>query len=467
MSQLTPHKVVILETSRNRRDYIRSIVSGCGGVPIIFEKEAICLDNLRPLKPDLVISGPLSLDRMCRFVNTVKMMDGSLPVLILSGDRSIQDFASFNGYRDIKVLKVNFEPSELKTAISNLILWRQTDNAGCDQDNSLIVGNSHEMLRIKKSISELCSSSEPVLIQGEPGSGKELVARAIHHQSEQRASPFVKINLAEVNSALLDEVLFDSGSGYFVNSNQHFQGLGNPADGGTLFLDEIATLPVSLQPRLLAFFENGFLISDHDADKNPELKIVVSSSKFLDRLVKEGKFREDLYYRINAITLEIPPLRERISDIPLLADFFADQFCLEHGVGHIELPKKLKDSFCRYSWPGNVRELKNVVRKTILYANRDNPFQNLAANSEKSPDAMESDQYIYAMVDPSSLKNYLKSHSNLTLKKVRRIYLLRAEKKIIKKALEKTNWNRKKAAELLEISYKSLLNKVKEYQLAD
>jgi DNA-binding NtrC family response regulator len=233
-----------------------------------------------------------------------------------------------------------------------------------------------------------------------------------------------------------------------------------------LFLDEIATLPAPLQSRLLAVFENGFFISGHAAKKNADLKIVVSSSNCLGQLVAGGKFREDLYYRMNAISIEIPPLRCRISDIPLLTDFFADKFCMEQGVGHIELPKKLKDSFCRYPWPGNVRELKSIVRRTIMSGNGDSVIQNPATQWTKPSGAANSDQDIYALVGLSNLKNYLKNQSNLTLKNVRRVYLLRAEKKIIKKALEQAKWNRKKAAELLEISYKSLLNKIKEYGVA-
>jgi len=467
MAQLSPHKIVILETNQNRRDYIRAIVSGCGCVPIIFEKEMICLENLGPLEPDLIIAGPLSHDRLHRFVNRVKMMDGSLPVLIITGDQSLRDFADSNGFGDVKVLKTNFETVEIKGAIDSLIRNRHAGTGNGSGDNSLIIGRSPEILKIKKRIAELNSLKEPVLIQGEPGTGKELVARVIHHQSERRSRPFVKINLAELNSGLLDDLLFGEGQGSPIGSNQRFQGLYNPADGGTLLLDEIGTLSVFLQSRLLAFFEDGFFNSDHAAKKAVELKIVVSSSNFLDQLVDRGEFREDLYFRMNALNIEIPPLRCRIGDIPLLTDFFADQFCWEHGIGHIELPTKLKDSFGRYPWPGNVRELKTIVRKTIMSGNGDNLILNPATQWAKPADGVNPAQDIYASIGLSNLKDHLKNQRNLTLKNVRRVYVLRAEKKIIKKALGRTKWNRKKAAELLEISYKSLLNKIKEYGLAD
>lgn len=466
MPQTDQHKIVILEANRRRRDYLRSIVSGRGCVPFIFEKETICLDNLRPLKPDMVISGPLSHDRMYRFVNTIKMIDGRLPVLILSGERSIRDFATSNGFGDVKVIEVNFKPSEIKGAISRLLRHRFANAYTSDPEPPLIIGSSPEMLKIKRKIPELNRLNQPVLIQGESGTGKELVARAIHHQSGRRNSPFVKIHLGELNPGLLDEIIFGAKEGGFADSNQRFQGLYNPADGGTLFLDEIASLPTSLQSRLLVVFENGYFNLGEAKKKAADLKIVVSSSHFLDRLVHLGKFSENLYYRMNAISIEIPPLRNRISDIPLLTDFFADKFCMENGAGHIELPKKLKVSFCRYPWPGNVRELKAAVRKAIIYGNQDRFIQNLLAQSTKHPHIQELDEDIYALAGLSNLKNYLKNQSNLNLKNVRRVFLLRAEKTIIKEALERSNWNRKKAARLLDISYKSLLNKIKEYRVA-
>jgi len=394
------------------------------------------------------------------------MMDAGLPVLILSSDRSVKSFASIDGYGDIEVLEFNFDATELIRAIDKLILQRFAENDTCSPESFVIIGNSPEMVRIKRSIPELCRLSEPVLIQGELGTGKELIARTIHHQSERRTSPFVKINLAELNSRQLDEVLFGAVQGGLVDSNQRFRGLYSPADGGTLFLDEIANVPVSLQSRLLSVFEKGFLNPDHTAPRGADLKIIVSSSKILDRLVQQGKFREDLYFRMNTLTIEMPPLRKRVSDIPLLTDFFADKICLENKVGHIEVPSKLKESFCRYPWPGNVGELKTIVQRAIIYGIEDSVVQKLVTHWEKPPDAVKSDPDIYALVGLSNLKKYLQNQNSLTLKKVRRVYLLRTEKKIIKKALEKTNWNRKNAAELLEISYKSLLNKIKEYKLA-
>ena len=470
MSQTDPHKIFILEKNQSRRDYLRSIVLGRGHLPIIFEKETICLDNLLSLQPDLVISGPLSQNRMYRFVNTIKMMDGGLPVLIISGDTSIKDYADSNGFGDVKLVNVNFEPSEIKGTISSLIRKRYADFDFGDQETPLIIGNSPEMLKIKKRIFELKDLNEPILIQGEPGTGKELVAKAVHHQSVRCNSPFTKLNMAEFKSEMLNNIICNFGEDGYKVPHQRRSADEHPMHAGTLLLDEIALLSVADQARLLAVFEAGCFSESRDQQKKKNsapAAIVVTSSSYLDHAVIRGKFRKDLYYRISVVSLNIPPLRDRIDDIPLLADFFGDKLCMEYGAGPIELSKKIKEGFCRYPWPGNVSELKSIVQRAVLYGEQDSVIQDFAAYWAKRPNLRNPDENSYAHFGLSKLKKYLEGRENPNLKRVRNHFLKKTEKAIIKKALEMTNWNRKKAAKMLEISYKSLLNKIKEYELAD
>jgi len=268
---------------------------------------------------------------------------------------------------------------------------------------------------------------------------------------------------------MLDEIIFSVQKNGLQKSIPNAAGAENRIDGGTLFFDEIEALPASGQSRLLNIFEQGGftnLAGNQSAQYAPDLTTVVSSSCMLDQLVSRGKFRKDLYYRMSVVSIEIPPLRERVSDIPLLADFFADKFCMEYGAGHFELPKKIKESFSRYPWPGNVRELKSIVQRTVLYGDKDAVIQSLASQWPKKPGPVNSDEEIYDLAGLANLKKYLNDRDHLPLKSVCGKFLLRTEKTVIKKALEKTNWNRKKAADLLDISYKSLLNKIKEYRLA-
>jgi DNA-binding NtrC family response regulator len=462
-------KIVILEAEQQRRDYIRSIVSDRGYLPYIFEKETICLDNLMPLDPDLVISGPLSNDRVFRFVNSVKMMNGSLPILILSGDRAVRENAVSNGFDDVKVIKENVNPSEIYGAINLLLQERISGSGNGISENPLIIGNSPEILKIKKLILDLKNSREPVLVQGEPGTGKELVARALHYQSDRHDRPFIKINLAELGASSLEKLFFETLPDMFANSQADNHGRPSAAASGTIFLDEIDALPSPYQSILLSIFEDGYFKpnkSDLSGAGSSVGRMVAAGNKPLEQRVREGKFRQDLFYRLNVISITIPPLRERVTDIPMLTDFFADKFCIELGVCHIEISRKFKNIFCSYHWPGNVRELQNMTRRVLLNGDKDSVIANLARQRKKNKSSVVYHKGVDALAGISNLEKKLENMDNLSLKSVCDDFLARTEKKIIRKVLDHTNWNRKKAAGLLDISYKSLLNKIKKYKLS-
>ena len=460
------HKIVILEKNPGRRDYLKSTISGWGYTPFIFEKETICFDNLTPLNPDLVILGSLSQERTFRFINTLQMRNNSLPVLIFSSDHTIEDFIQINGYSHVSVIKTPLEQYEMKMAIGKGKDKKFADKM--NHDRPLIIGNNPEMVKIKKVISKFSRSKETVLIQGEAGTGKELVAKAIHHMSDRRGNPFVKVNSAALSSEMFERELFGYNEEFYAGTYRNKKGMFEVANKGTIFFDELGMLSDIFQARLLYALEGGYLVRSGFKGKEPvDVRMIAATSADLGSLVETGEFRKDLYFRLKVININIPPLRNRIDDIPLLSSFFNDKFCWESNRGHYELSKRTKQMLNCYYWPGNVGELKNAIKHSVVTGNEMSLVESLLINNqkEKSNNFIDCCEDIYIHSELSNVKEWLKDLNKISLKDICKKFVVRTEKKLMEKALESTNWNRKKAAMLLNISYKSLLNKIKAYDL--
>lgn len=460
MSPENNNNIVILETNPIRRDYLRSTTSQLGYTPISFDRESICLDNLPLLNPHLVISGSLSLEKTFRFINTLKMRNNGLRVLVISDDHAIEKFININGFDDVVLIKPSIEPNEIKKAI-NRIQNNKLKNK-LVQEYPLIVGNSPGMVKIKKMISELRNSKDTVLIQGGPGTGKELVARAIHNLSNRRNNPFVKVKIAGLSSEWFEYEVNALGG---VNKNK--KGMFELANKGTIFLDKIEKASPSFQAKMLQVLDGKSSLVPGEIINKVDVRIIAAAKENLNLLVKKKDFRKDLFYRLNVISIKIPPLKNRIEDIPLLADFFNDRFCGELGRCYGDISQKNKDMLSRYHWPGNVREFKNVIKNMVLPADKDNiPIKFIENNQQhESINFTDYKQDFSAIPDISNIKRYLKDLNKISLKDIKREFITRTEKKLMKEVLAKTNWNRKKASILLDISYKSMLNKIKSYNL--
>ncbi len=244
------------------------------------------------------------------------------------------------------------------------------------------------------------------------------------------------------------------------------KGMFELANTGTIFLDKIEKAPASFQAKMLQILDGkSSLLPESEIINKVDVRFIAATRENLSLHVKKKEFREDLFYRLNVINIKIPSLKDRIEDIPLLADFFNDMFCGELGRCYCDMSQKSKDILSRYHWPGNVRELKNVIKNIVLRADKNNiPIESI--DNKQQHEFLNFTNYkqdFPAIPDISNLKRYLKDLNKISLKDIKREFIARTEKKIMKEALVKTNWNRKKASILLDISYKSLLNKIKAY----
>jgi transcriptional regulator with PAS, ATPase and Fis domain len=301
------------------------------------------------------------------------------------------------------------------------------------------------MLRIIDIARHVASTDVPVLILGESGVGKEVISSFIHEQSNRSEGPFVKVNCAALPHELLESELFGYERGAFTGAIRDKMGKFEQADKGTLLLDEIGEMSPHLQAKLLHVLQDAEF--SRLGGKKPvkvNVRILAATNKKLKEAVLKGEFRNDLYFRLNVIKLEIPPLRERREDIPLLCNQFLEKYRERYQSPVQQFPKDLMELFFRYDWPGNVRQLENVVKRYLILPDSDITAELRTASPEVAPPVAQ---------------------GNVSLKEVAGHAAEVAEKEVVLKMLEETGWNRKESARRLRISYKALRNKLKKWQL--
>ena len=323
---------------------------------------------------------------------------------------------------------------------ANTLLKREVDRAVADPP---IVATSEAMIQLLELIERAAAYKTTVLLTGESGTGKEVLARAIHAQSPRRDESFVAINCGAIPESLLESELFGHAKGAFTGADKARNGLFREADGGTVFLDEIGELPQLLQVKLLRVLqEEEVQPVGEDKPRAVDIRVIAATARDLEAEIAEGRFREDLFYRLNVIRLKVPPLRERPKDIPLLADHFIAHFRRVLGRPIQSLTDEALECMVAYSWPGNVRELENVIERAAILTDGDRISLRELPENLVSP----------AVSDGPGT-------SNLSLKRARRA----AEIDVIGRALRATGGNRTHAARLLQISHRTLLYKIKEF----
>ncbi len=319
------------------------------------------------------------------------------------------------------------------------------------REHGIFIYASEKMHRIKEVIDQVANTDVTILIQGESGVGKEIVARSIHQNSVRRDKPFVKVNCAALPAELLESELFGYEKGAFTGAYRQKPGKFELANGGTIFLDEIGEISPSLQAKLLQVLQDReFSRLGGKKDVRVDVRVLVATNRNVEKAVREGRFREDLYYRVNVVNIMIPPLRERKEEISFFVEYFLNKFGEKYHKDIKPLPLTLMQAFQQHHWLGNVRELENLIQRYVVLGNEEEIMRELAL--------VKKEEISQGREDENPL---IKS----SLKEVHKEAVRKAEREVIYRALEQTNWNRKKAAEILSISYKSLLYKIKEGNL--
>ena len=323
-----------------------------------------------------------------------------------------------------------------------------SDPVSVEEQSPIILGRSDKMREVQRIIDQVAATDITVLIRGESGTGKELVAREVCARSKRHDRPFVKVNCAAIPSGLLESELFGYEKGSFTGAVTRKPGKFEFANHGTIFLDEISEMHPSLQAKLLHVLQDSeFSRLGGDEDVSVDVRVITATNRQIEKELQNGNFREDLYYRINVVSIHLPPLRERMEDLPELADFFLRKYADIFDKKYVPLTKSTLGVFHSYHWPGNVRELENIIKKIVVLENQESALQDIGIISKSST------------TEDSSTNT---QNQRFSLKKVGKMAAQEAEKQLILDTLLQTRWNRKKAADLLDISYKALLYKIKQ-----
>jgi two-component system response regulator AtoC len=369
---------------------------------------------------------------------------GSLETAIEAIRRGARDYLSKPFQPQELLLKVRRLLEEERLREENLRLQRELSGRWASR---AIVGKSAAMERLLAQVGQVANFKTTILITGESGTGKELIARAIHQQSQRRERAFVAVNCSAIPEALLESELFGHVRGAFTSATSHKRGLFEEADGGTLLLDEIAEIPPSLQVKLLRAIQEEEIRRVGDTKTlKVDARLLAATSKDLAAEVAAGRFREELYYRLNVVNLHLPPLRERTEDIPLLLEHFLGKFAAKLGRKVEGFSTDALAYLLGYPWPGNVRELENRVERAVLLAA--GPQITLAELVAAPPPAA-------ARRAPDFLPDSLSIPENKAA----------LERHLIRRALDESGGNKTRAAKLLELSYRALLMKIQEYGL--
>jgi len=451
-------RVLVVDDEENLRLVLRTLLRRHGYEVETAESGEDALGMVDSFGPDVVLTD-VRMPKMggLDLLTTLKAKGNEATVIVMSayGNMDLALEAMKAGAYDY--VQKPFKPDEvvlaLRKAEERELLRRENralrDEIRKEHRYDDILAKSQKMLDIFRTISKIAEYKTTVLVAGESGVGKELVARAIHHRSTRRGGSFVAVNCGAIPENLLESELFGHKKGAFTDAVQDRRGLFEEADGGSLFLDEIGELPLALQVKLLRVLEEEKIRRVGDVrDIKIDVRIITATHRDLLAETKAGRFREDLFYRLNVLPILVPPLRDRREDIPLLIDHFVARNNVRLGTSIRGLDTESRRLLFEYPWPGNVRELENTIERAMVLAEGDQIV------AQDLPDRLREAR------DPVQMQL---ASGELSVKKTMRI----VEEILIRRALQRTKGNRTRAAEVLEISHRALLYKIKDYQITD
>lgn len=457
--------LLVIDDDKSFRGYLETLLQTMGYRVSAFPSGEEALAALQGgLSPSLVIldiimEGMSGID----VLKKLRRLNEDMPVIMLTGVDHTRTIVEAMRIGASDYLVKPFEPEEIEIALKNV--FEKADLVGEirrlremleKEDKEEAIFFSEKMLSLDEMIRQVAGTDVTVLILGESGVGKEVVARRIHSLSPRSKARFVKVNCAALPQELLESELFGYEKGAFTGATRSKLGKFELAQKGSIFLDEIGEMSPVTQAKLLQVLQDGeFAHLGGKRNLRADVRVLVATNRNLEDMVAANSFREDLYYRLNVINFEVPPLRERKEEIPVFCDFFLKKFSRQFNKKVPRLPDALMEAFVRHDWPGNIRELENMVKRYVVLRDERVIYNELASISSMRNGQFELD--LSALVEdgkPTPLKDIDKKVA------------LMAEGALISRVLQHTRGNKRKAAEIMQISYKALLYKIKECGLA-
>ncbi|MFK7894221.1 MAG: sigma-54-dependent transcriptional regulator [Myxococcota bacterium] len=478
----SPTTILVIDDDPGIRESLDALARRHGYDLQVAVDGATALADLERMRPDLITLDAVLPDMDgLETLRRIKQRMPDVPVVMLSGQGQARTIVDAMRLGAADFLRKPFEAEELDAACTKALESCEVQEDSKDirgrvrsqVDGLLMGGDNPKMREVQEIIEQVADTDITVLIRGESGTGKEVVARALFQLGNRRSRPFVKVNCAALPSELLESELFGFEKGAFTGAQKRKLGKFEYADQGTIFLDEISEMAPGLQAKLLQVLQDGeFSRLGGESDVRVDSRIIAATNRNLEEAVKNGEFREDLYYRLNVVTIQIPPLRDRIDAVPLLVEHFLGMYNEQYNKSVEKLSAETMNLLMGYHWPGNVRELENMIKRMVVLGSeqtvlqeisqREAPVRVVGGQGAPGANGASSDDQ-----DLAALGADFSTGQDLDLKAISKRAAQIAEKKVIERVLGQTRWNRKEAAERLQISYKALLYKMKENGLSE